>query len=264
MAKLRHVFQSVGIAVLITVFVILVILVLWLVEEQVVWLWNAKGVNGKDLFKAKNDALTTFAQILGGFAILIGVYFAWRNLTATTKNLELANKNFELATKDLELTKEGQVTERFTKAIEQLGATDDKGKPELELRLGGIYALERIARDSERDHWPIMEILTAYVREHAHHHHLPYRAIAADIQAILTVIGRRNMSHEKSGQTLDLHATELHAANLRDAHLEGADLEGADLTGAHEVAQEQVNSALGDATTKLPAGIVIPESWKKK
>jgi HAMP domain-containing protein len=78
------------------------------------------------------------AQILGGVAVLIGVYFAWRNLTATTKNLELANKNFELATKDLELTKEGQVTDRFAKAIELLGAADENGEPKLELRLGGI------------------------------------------------------------------------------------------------------------------------------
>lgn len=33
--------------------------------------------------------------------------------------------------------------------------------------LSGIYALERIAQDSKKDHWPIMEILTAYVRENA-------------------------------------------------------------------------------------------------
>ncbi len=37
----------------------------------------------------------------------------------------------------------------------------------LEVRLGGIYALERIARDSPKDHWTIMEVLTAYVRENS-------------------------------------------------------------------------------------------------
>jgi hypothetical protein len=65
------------------------------------------------------------------------------------------------------LSREGQITDRFTKAIEQLGSLDDKGKPKLEIRLGGIYALERIARDSERDHTVIMEVLTTYVREHS-------------------------------------------------------------------------------------------------
>jgi uncharacterized protein YjbI with pentapeptide repeats len=243
MAKLRHVFQSIGIAVLITVFVILVILVLWLVEEQVVWLWNAKSVNAKDLFKAKNDALATFAQILGGFAILIGVYFAWRNIAATNKNIELTNQN-------LELTKEGQVTERFTKAIEQLGATDDKGNAKLELRLGGIYALERISRDSEKDHWPIMDVLTAYLRANAR----ATNHLATDIQAILMVIRRRECRYEKtvSGYPLqgrklqilayldrhhlDLRGAYLDGADLKEAHLEGTHLEDAVLTNAHLIA----------------------------
>ena len=50
------------------------------------------------------------------------------------------------------LSREGQVTDRYTKAIEQLGS--DK----LDVRIGGIYALERIARDSARDHPTVMEV----------------------------------------------------------------------------------------------------------
>jgi hypothetical protein len=46
-------------------------------------------------------------------------------------------------------------------AIEQLG-TDS-----LAVRLGGIYALVQIAFDSAELHWPIMEVLTAYLRDHA-------------------------------------------------------------------------------------------------
>jgi len=52
----------------------------------------------------------------------------------------------------LELSEQGQVTDRYTKAIEQLGS--DK----LDVRIGGIYALERVARDSARDHPTIMEV----------------------------------------------------------------------------------------------------------
>lgn len=59
------------------------------------------------------------------------------------------------------LSREGQVTDRYTKAIEQLGS--DK----LDVRIGGIYALERIARDSARDHPTVMEVLTAFIREHS-------------------------------------------------------------------------------------------------
>jgi hypothetical protein len=142
---LRRGFSVVGRPAVIAIFAACVILTLWWVpKEQVAPLRVAK-VEPKEVFKAENDARVTLAQILGGFAVLIGLYFAWRNIAATNNNLELA--------------KEAQITERFTKAIDQLGS------PQLELRLGGIYALERIARDSEKDHWPIMEILTAYVRE---------------------------------------------------------------------------------------------------
>ncbi len=53
------------------------------------------------------------------------------------------------------------MTDRYTKAIEQLGS--DK----LDVRIGGIYALERIARDSAKDHPTVMEVLTAFIREHS-------------------------------------------------------------------------------------------------
>ena len=62
---------------------------------------------------------------------------------------------------ELTLSREGQVTDRYTKAIEQLGSD------ELDVPIGGIYALERVARDSARDHPTAMEVLTAFIREHS-------------------------------------------------------------------------------------------------
>ncbi len=69
--------------------------------------------------------------------------------------------NFTLSRRALELTEQGQVTDRYTKAIEQL--CSDK----LDVRIGGTYALERVARDSTRDHPTVMEVLAAFVREHS-------------------------------------------------------------------------------------------------
>ena len=123
--------------------------------------------------KAENDVRTTLLQGVAGLLLLVGAIATWRQLR---------------------LSREGQITERFTKAIDQL----DYAKS-LEVRLGAIYALERIARDSERDHWPIMEVLTAYVRQHAAWKKDPlaekqegqFKPPAPDIQAILTVLGRR-------------------------------------------------------------------------
>src|SRR5215472_8488533 len=58
-----------------------------------------------------------------------------------------------------EADRQRRITESFSKAVEQLGS--DK----LEVRLGGIYALERISQESPRDYWTVMETLTAFVRE---------------------------------------------------------------------------------------------------
>jgi hypothetical protein len=107
------------------------------------------------------------------------------------------------------LSREGQVTDRYTKSIEQLGS--DK----LDVRIGGIYALERIARDSARDHPTVMEVLAAFVRDHSlepwsslpakdqselDH---PRRRTRPDVQAAVTVIGRRNVQHDR--QSRELH-----------------------------------------------------------
>src|SRR5215217_8163404 len=96
--------------------------------------------------------------------LLVGLFFTWRSLRQTRESQAQTQENTQ---RTLELTEQGQITERFTRAIDQLGATyETTGKPRLEIRLGGVYALERIAWDSpERDYSTVMEVLTAYVRE---------------------------------------------------------------------------------------------------
>jgi uncharacterized protein YjbI with pentapeptide repeats len=142
------------------------------------------------------------------------------------------------------LSREGQVTDRYTKAIEQLGS--DK----VDVRIGGIYALERIARDSAKDHPTVMAVLTAFVREHSQEHREEYkkreqqrpeepsgregeqkRFTRPDIQAALTVIGRRDPSRDQ--QPIDLQGAFLDSANLSGARLAGANLVIADLVGAN-------------------------------
>ena len=219
----------------------------------------------------RKDLVLTLAQIIAGTALLSGLYFTGRTL---------------------QVNREGQITERFTRAIDQLGSK------ELEIRLGGIYALERIARDSERDHGPIMEVLTAYVRQHA-----PLRAIegqeggedaavenseedsggsrgeskptavsarAPDIQAIMTVLRRRTRSFgHGEPEFLDLHETNLSGVNLWKANLSGADLLGADLSGANlsgvrGLSQAELEETTGDENTRLPSDLTPPAHWRVK
>ena len=142
--------------------------------------------------------------------------------------------------RNFSLTRQGQVTDRYTKAIDQLGS--DKG---LDVRVGGIYALERIAHDSPRDHPTIMDVLATFIRDHSPEQWPPVepgrdvdprqrRVTRPDVQAALTVIGRRNPRHDRrwSGW-VDLHSAVLTRADLRSADLGRADLEGAHLEGAN-------------------------------
>ena len=72
---------------------------------------------------------------------------------------------------------------------------------------------------------------------------------------------RADLSSFSSGRPTVLRNADLHRANLRDANLAGADLSGADLSGTIEITQEQLELAVGDATTKLPEGLYPPTSW---
>jgi hypothetical protein len=58
-----------------------------------------------------------------------------------------------------EADRQRRIAESFSKAVEQLGS--DK----LEVRLGGIYSLERISKESQDEYWTVMENLTAFIRE---------------------------------------------------------------------------------------------------
>ncbi|WP_309117468.1 pentapeptide repeat-containing protein [Saccharothrix sp.] len=154
--------------------------------------------------------------------------------------------------RSLEATRQGQLTDRFTKAVDQLDRT---GTDHLQARLGAIYALERLARDSPRDHPTVVEVLSAFIRTTTPQPTTvfdlsadlpgitcsePYN-VAPDIQAALTVLGRRDSTHDQTAQ-IDLHNTclgnaylsgaDLTNANLRNAYLTHADLRDADLRGA--------------------------------
>ncbi|MFF0752798.1 pentapeptide repeat-containing protein [Streptomyces sp. NPDC004267] len=59
----------------------------------------------------------------------------------------------------------------------------------------------------------------------------------------------------------DLTGADLSLADLIGADLRDADLSGADLTGALFLTQPQLNSARGDAATRLPEGLERPAHW---
>jgi hypothetical protein len=163
-----------------------------------------------------------------------------------------------------EADRQRRIVETFSKAVEQLGS--DK----LEVRVGAIFALERISKESPDDYWTVMEVLAAFVRDRMSYTKITDRLrkrayflwlqagrpegcdrefwneaeeveglefTPTDIAAILTVIKQRsveNRQREKDREWFfDLNGSYLRApADLAGAHLEGAHLIGAHLEGA--------------------------------
>jgi hypothetical protein len=120
-----------------------------------------------DVGSAKGTLLQTARDAARGRLLTLGAgLFAAAALIFTALNFNLLRRNSEQADRwqrrTYELTEQGQVTDRYTKAVEQLGSYN-----KLDVRIGGIYALERVAHDSPRDHPTVMEVLAAFVREHS-------------------------------------------------------------------------------------------------
>ncbi len=189
------------------------------------------------------------------------------------------------------------ITDRFTNAVNQLGAQrtvhkrasqpqyqidqdgnyipDPEGKtvakwdswtetePNLEIRFGGLFALERISQISDREHVAVMETLCAYIRENAKSrleadatHDMPaqYSSPRADIQMAVKILGRRGQerieleAQREPAYRLDLRGSDLavvdfsggkfgpvlfERANLQGAWLDNTSFKGADFSSAN-------------------------------
>ena len=215
-------------------------------------------------FTDRIEAAKVFFPIL--LALVGGPLLIWRVITAHIQAQATRHQ--------AETGREAHYTSLFTKAVEQLGSTrevketievDDeiggkkretatKTEPNLEVQLGAIHALDRVARDSSRDHWPIMEVLCAYVRN-PQNTGLPklkpgtagpdsedfsawWQSIKmrVDVQAALTVVGHRSESNRKieavNALHLDFHNANLQRGMLNRCNFDQANFAGADLAYA--------------------------------
>src|SRR5438309_9306486 len=124
----------------------------------------------KERLDAENGARQAVVQLAGGVLLFTGAWITWAQLqeqhkanastaSVAEQNLKLTAENLKVTEENLRLTKQTQTTERFTRALDQINSE------RLQVRLGAIYLLGRISRDSPPDQWAIMEILTTFVRE---------------------------------------------------------------------------------------------------
>jgi uncharacterized protein YjbI with pentapeptide repeats len=203
-------------------------------------LWRAPGWMHATTAQDAYNARVLVVSVGGAIVVGIGLLYTARNYR---------------------LSRRGQVTDRFTVALERLGSS------ELYVRIGGVHALEHVMRDSPGHHDDVIEVLTEFIRRRA-----PRRGRQADrqvwmhpvtgsvpdlppeptpdVRAALTALAHR--PHRTERQRIDL--TGLHLAGARlvradlpGARLRGADLTGADLTGAYLTAADLTEATLAGA-----------------
>lgn len=161
------------------------------------------------------------------------------------------------------LTRRGQVTDRFTKALERLGSE------KLYVRIGGILALEQIVQDAPEQATDAARVLNAFLRDSAPRARkgeatdgepgseesepqapLPDEP-AADIQVALTALTRReSRTHVDRRERLDLRGLHLAGVDLTGADLTEAVLDGATLNGANLYKSALRNASLVGAALK--------------
>ncbi|MFI9175814.1 pentapeptide repeat-containing protein [Streptomyces lincolnensis] len=154
------------------------------------------------------------ATSLTALAAVAALLFA--GISSLQAQDELSNRRQEL-----DIAREGQVTERFTAAVAQLGDTSP------DVRLGGVYALERIMRDSPKDQRSIVGVLSAFIRTHCGRatsdRQGPRDTVA--VAAAATAVAERRPHHD------DEELVNWSGCRLTDIAVEGAYLSFSDLSG---------------------------------
>jgi hypothetical protein len=180
-------------------------------ERRVAWAFNWSG------WGRLGKAAATFATLATSVTAIGALYVTSKTLDASRQQTALSEQ--------------GQYADRFGRAVEQLGS--DK----IDIRLGGIFALERLAKDSSRDASTITRLLATYLREAA-----PclasaptpgttaYPKLPVDIDAALTVLSARD--YHQTDDWADLTAVCLDSRNLEHQQLGNLDLRRANLVNS--------------------------------
>src|SRR3954453_1652294 len=127
--------------------VVLVLFVLW----GGPWLFTLhphKGLTAEQELKAKNDVRTTLVQAVAGLAVASGAIVTYRTFRHTRLEQDRAYK----------LNQSQQVTETYSKAVEQLG------HDQAPVRLGALYSLVSLAQDNPPRRQTVVDVVCAYLR----------------------------------------------------------------------------------------------------
>lgn len=208
---------------------------------------RTERVSKQTQIEPMTQAMGSTATFFLGIAVMVNAYYTAKRAEAQEKNAIAIERSNQISLRNAEMARSRLIADRFMTAITQLGNENSA------TRTGAVYSLELVAHQSAKEHWTVMEILTAFVREQSAQiarsegYSQEGEALRTDIQAALTVIGRRDASLDPQNKLLDLrHITvpyaDLRGANFKNLDLRGANLNGADLRGA-DLCQAELNDS---------------------
>lgn len=200
------------------------------------WLWDEFRQYPKESLSA---TFRNLALITGGIiAMLLAV---WRSRISERQSLASQHQ--------ADTAQQSLLNERYERGAEMLGSEV------LSVRMGGIYALQKLAEEHpEQYHVQIMRLLCAFVRNPAGIDNTPrtekgrrYPRLRDDVQAAMVAIAHRNNLELESAAgnfSLDFYGAHLLSLDLEKANLRGADLTNANLEGAHLTGADLLSAKL--------------------
>ena len=203
----------------------------WLSNDS--WEWLGATPRGEDRQETNSTTLRNVGLVVAGMiALPLALWRSW-----------IAGRQANAALSQAEMAQQGLLNDRYQKGTELLS------NDVLSVRLGGIYALQRLAEEHPiQYHIPIMELFCAFVRnptkeddsegikdaEVEQAQTTP--SLREDVRTIMEVIGdRRETSialEREASFRLDLRQANLQQMILWDCDLSGAIFTGANLSGA--------------------------------
>ncbi|MFJ7210222.1 pentapeptide repeat-containing protein [Amycolatopsis sp. NPDC098790] len=202
-------------------------------------LWLLLGWSGAPDAPVRIDAVKTAFGIGAGAGGVFALWLATRRQRTLELQLAETTRVAGVTERDLE---ERRVTELYTKAVEQLGS--DKAP----VRLGGLYALERLGQDNPKQRQTIVNVLCAYLR-------MPFKAPVAGLKGTaardldddpeesellvrlaVQELLKTHLSHDAAGYWPGM-SIDLQRATLVDFRLSGCTLAAADFSRARFVGQ---------------------------
>jgi hypothetical protein len=153
--------------------------------------------------QADSEGRKTVAQIVAGALLLSGTMLAYLQYVQQRERAELERATAERSFRN----------QQFVQALTHVSGTAES------TRIGGIYALEQIARAWDTDRRTVMEVLAAFVREKAPLTKAPDPA-SVEAQTAVTVLGRNEWApvgvrpSRLYRAVIDLSRTNLRGANL--------------------------------------------------